>query len=127
MTYVQGFLLAVPEARKGEYRQHAAASWAVFRRLGCLSVQENLGVDGEPGKLTSFPQAVKLEEGEAVVFAWMIWPDRATHDAAWGRIMSDPALRAEMGEEMPFDGARMMWGGFEPLFVAGDGGQPVAC
>lgn len=122
MTYVQGFLLAVPEARKQEYRGHAAQSWTVFQKLGCLQVQENWGVDAESGKVTSFPQAVKLEPGEAVVFAWMIWPDKATHDAAWGRIMSEPELQEEMGGEMPFDGMRMMWGGFEPLFVAGAGG-----
>ncbi|BDW85129.1 DUF1428 domain-containing protein [Roseicyclus marinus] len=122
MTYVQGFLLAVPEARKDEYRRHAAQSWTVFQKLGCLRVQENWGVDVEPGKVTSFPQAVKLEPGEAVVFAWMIWPDKATHDAAWGRIMSEPELQEAMGAEMPFDGTRMMWGGFEPIFVAGAGG-----
>lgn len=122
MSFVQGFLLAVPEARKEDYRRHAEASWPIFRRLGCLAAQENWGVDVQPGKVTSFPQAVRLEEGEAVVFAWMVWPDKATHDAAWERIMTDPAIQAEMGAEMPFDGMRMMWGGFEPLFVAGDPG-----
>ena len=118
MSYVHGFLLAVPEARKEEYRRHAAQAWPVFEKLGCLYAQENWGVDVAPGKVTSFPQAVKLEEGEVVVFAWMIWPDRETCDAAWAAMMADPTLTEGM-EEMPFDGMRMMWGGFEPIFVAG--------
>jgi uncharacterized protein YbaA (DUF1428 family) len=118
MAYVQGFLAAVPEARKEDYRRHAAATWEVFRRLGCLSIQENWGADVPSGKLTSFPQAVKLEEGEVVVFGWMVWPDKQTNDAAWDRIMTDAEIQQEMGDEMPFDGARMMWGGFEPMFEA---------
>ena len=118
MSYVQGFLLAVPAANKDAYRQMAERAWPVFARLGCLSAQENWGDSVEAGKVTSFPQAVKLEENEVVVFSWMIWPDKATHDAAWDRIMTDPECQAEMGAEMPFDGMRMMWGGFRPLFVA---------
>ncbi|NKX46454.1 DUF1428 domain-containing protein [Roseicyclus persicicus] len=118
MSYVQGFLLAVRADQRETYRRHAAAAWPVFQRLGCLSAEENWGVDVQPGEVTSFPQAVKLEEGEVVVFSWMVWPDRATCDAAWARMMSEPELMEGMGE-MPFDGRRMMWGGFEPLFSAG--------
>ncbi len=118
MSYVQGFLLAVPEANKEAYRKMSEDAWAVFESLGCLESQENWGDAVEPGKVTSFPQAVKLEEGEVVVFSWMIWPDKATHDAAWEKIMTDPELQAQMGGEMPFDGMRMMWGGFKPLFQA---------
>jgi len=118
MSYVQGFLAAVSADRKEDYKAHAEAAWAIFEKHGCLSMQENWGADVQPGKLTSFPQAVKLEEGEVVVFSWMIWPDRATCDAAWDKMMADPEMMAGMGE-MPFDGARMMWGGFEPLTSAG--------
>ncbi|MEM7722549.1 MAG: DUF1428 domain-containing protein [Pseudomonadota bacterium] len=118
MSYVQGFLLAVPTANKAAYRKMAEDAWVVFERLGALSVSENWGHTVEPGKVTSFPQAVKLEDGETVVFSWMIWPDKATHDAAWEKIMTDPEIQAEMGDTMPFDGMRMMWGGFEPLFEA---------
>lgn len=114
MSYVQGFLAAVSSDRKDDYKRHAEAAWPIFEKLGCLSMQENWGVDVAPGKVTSFPQAVKLEEGEVVIFSWMIWPDRATCDAAWEKMMSDPDLMAGM-EDMPFDGMRMMWGGFEPL------------
>ncbi|MBC6428810.1 MAG: DUF1428 domain-containing protein [Cellvibrionales bacterium] len=118
MSYVQGFLLAVPEANKEAYRKMAAEAWSFFADLGCLEVHENWGDAVEPGTVTSFPQAVKLEEGEVVVFSWMVWPDKATHDAAWAKIKTDPALQSQMGDSMPFDGMRMMWGGFEPLFVA---------
>jgi len=117
MSYVQGFLVAVPADKKEAYKGFAEAAWEMMKGLGCLSFQENWGVDVQPGKLTSFPQAVKLEEGEVVVFSWLIWPDRATCDAAWNKMMSDPAMGEGMGE-MPFDGARMMWGGFEPLASA---------
>jgi uncharacterized protein YbaA (DUF1428 family) len=117
MSYVQGFLAAVPAGRKDDYKRHAEAAWPIFEKLGCVSMQENWGVDVPPGTLTSFPQAVKLEPGEVVVFSWMIWPDRATCDAAFERMMSDPEMMAGMGE-MPFDGARLMWGGFEPLTMA---------
>ncbi|MBC6437442.1 MAG: DUF1428 domain-containing protein [Rhodobacteraceae bacterium] len=118
MSYVQGFLLAVPESNKEAYRKMATDTWPVFEKLGCLEAHENWGDVVEPGQVTSFPQAVKLEDGEAVVFSWMIWPDKATHDAAWEQIMTEPKLKAEMGTSMPFDGMRMMWGGFVPLFNA---------
>jgi len=118
MTYVTGFLLAVPTANRDEYRKMAEKGWKVFQKLGCLSMQENWGVDVPDGKLTSFPLAVKKEDGETVVFSWMEWPDKATCDKAWEEMMKDPDM-AQMGE-MPFDGKRMMWGGFEPLAWFGE-------
>lgn len=113
MSYVQGFLLAVSADKKDAYRAFAEAAWPFFAKHGCLSVRENWGVDVPDGKVTSFPMAVKAEPGEVVVFSWMEWPDKATHDAAWEAMNADPEMAA-MGE-MPFDGARMMWGAFEPL------------
>ena len=116
MSYVQGFLLAVPAANKDAYRKMSEDAWPIFRKHGCLSTQENWGEDTKDGEVTSFPMAVKLEPGEVVVFSWMEWPDKATHDTAWEAIMSDPEMAAMT--EMPFDGMRMMWGGFTPLFTA---------
>lgn len=123
MTYVTGFLLAVPTGNKAAYRRMAEESWEVFRDHGCLALRENWGDAVEDGKVTSFPMAVKLEEGETVVFSWMEWPDRETHDRAWERIMADP--RMAKFADMPFDGMRMMWGGFEPL-VERRAPEPVA-
>ena len=116
MSYVSGFLLAVPTANKEAYRNMAEDTWAIFKDHGCLSTRENWGVDVADGKVTSFPMAVKKEDDETVVFSWMEWPDRKTADAAWEAMMKDPRMK-EMGD-MPFDGMRMMWGGFEPMFEA---------
>ncbi len=115
MAYVQGFLLAVPEGSRDAYRDMAEKTWVYFRAKGALSTRENWGVDVPDGKVTSFPMAVKQEPGEAVVFSWIEWPDRATCDQAWQEMMSDSSME---GMEMPFDGMRMMWGGFEELFDA---------
>ena len=116
MSYVSGFLLAVPNAKKDAYRQMAEATWAIFADHGCLAIQENWGIDVPDGKVTSFPMAVRREDGETVVFSWLKWPDKETCDRGWDAMMKDPRM-AEM-DDMPFDGMRMMWGGFEPLFEA---------
>ncbi|WP_208351068.1 DUF1428 domain-containing protein [Pseudaestuariivita rosea] len=113
MSYYQGFLLAVPNQNKATYKKHAEACWPIFEEYGCLSCNENWGVDVPDGKVTSFPMAVQKKDDETVVFSWMEWPDKETCDTAWDKIMQDPRMQ-EMGE-MPFDGMRMMWGGFEPL------------
>ncbi|OSP55883.1 DUF1428 domain-containing protein [Pseudoruegeria sp. SK021] len=113
MSYISGFLLAVPTANKAAYKKMTEDTWPMFKEHGCLNVRENWGVDVADGKVTSFPMAVKKKDDETVVFSWMEWPDKATCDAAWEKIMADPRM-AEM-PEMPFDGMRMMWGGFEPL------------
>ena len=113
MGYVSGFLLAVPEANKADYAKVAGETWEMFADYGALSTRECLGVDVPDGEVTSFPMAVKLEEGEAVVFAWVEWPDRATGDAGFASMQEDPRMEAFM--EMPFDAKRMMWGGFEVL------------
>ena len=115
MTYVQGFLLAVPNANKAAYKKMAEAGGEIFRKNGAISTVENWGVDVPDGKTTSFPMAVKLKEDETVVFSWVIWPDKQTADAgmtasmeAFGEICPDPS-------QMPFDGMRMMWAGFETI------------
>ncbi|XDA99541.1 DUF1428 domain-containing protein [Sulfitobacter sp. LCG007] len=113
MPYISGFLLAVPEAKKDAYREMAEKAWDLFKEYGCLAMQENWEDDVPEGKVTSFPMSVKREEGEAVVFSWMEWPDKATAQSGFEKMMKDPRMQ-EM-QDMPFDGMRMMWGGFEPL------------
>ena len=113
MTYVTGFLTPVKSEDKARYVKSAQASWPLFQKYGALSQVETWGEDVPDGKLTSFPMAVKLEDGEVVVFSWLIWPDKKTADDAWAKMQDDPAM-ANM--DMPFDGKRMMWGGFETIF-----------
>lgn len=118
MPRVDGFVAAVAEDRKDAYRAHAKTAWPLFRAFGAQAMWENWEHDGPEGKLTSFGLAVKAEPGEAVVFSWILWPDKATRDTAWGRFMEDPRM-AESGE-MPFDGKRMIFGGFAPLLALGE-------
>lgn len=113
MTYVSGFLLAVPEKNKDTYRDMAVKAWDIFREYGALSLRENWGASVPDGKVTSFGMATKQEPGEVVVFSWIEWPDRATCESAWDAMMNDDRMK-DM-PDMPFDGQRMMWGGFESL------------
>ena len=113
MPYYQGFLAAVPEANKDRYREEATKAWEMFKGYGALQMVETWGVDVPDGKVTSFPMATKKKDDETVIFSWIVWPDRATADAATHKMMADHSAAAEM--EMPFDGMRMMWGGFEEL------------
>ncbi|SMO95174.1 DUF1428 domain-containing protein [Paracoccus laeviglucosivorans] len=113
MTYYSGFLLAVPTANKQTYIDHAKKAAPMFKRWGALRMIENWGVDVPRGKVTDFYMATQAKDDETVVFSWIEWPDRATADAAYEKMMSDPDMQS-MGE-MPFDGMRMMWGGFEPV------------
>ena len=113
--YVEGLALAVKASRKDEYVRFAALTARVFRDHGALRVVECWADDVKPGKLTSFPQAVALGEDEAVVLAWIEFPDRATRDAALKTTFEDPRMVAARTGEFPFDGARMIFGGFETL------------
>lgn len=115
MTYITGFLTPVKAEDRDRYIASAKVSAPLFKEFGALEQFEAWGVDVPDGKLTSFPMAVKLEPGEVVVFAWLKWPDKATADAAWGRMQEDPRMQ---DMDMPFDGKRMMWGGFEGIFEA---------
>lgn len=113
MPYVSGFLTPVKAEDKDRYIASAAHAWPIFQRYGCLEQVEAWGVDVPPGKLTGFDLAVKLEPGEVVVFAWLKWPDKATADACFATMETDPAWK---DMDMPFDGKRMMWGGFDVVF-----------
>jgi uncharacterized protein YbaA (DUF1428 family) len=116
MAYVDGFLIAVPTAKREAYHDLAAMAAPIFREHGALSVVECWGDDVPEGKVTSFPMAVKLEPGETVVFSWIVWPSREARDAGNAKVMADP--RMQPPGEMPFDGKRMIFGGFEVLVEA---------
>lgn len=114
MTYVDGFVAAVPTANKEAYRRHARAAADLFIKWGALRVVENWGDDVPPGKATDFQRAVAAKDDEVVVFSWIEYPDKATREAIQNKMMSDPEMMA-IGD-MPFDGKRMIFGGFETLF-----------
>jgi uncharacterized protein YbaA (DUF1428 family) len=112
MSYVVGFLVAVPTEKKAAYTKLALEAAAIFKEYGALNVVECWGDDVPEGKLTSFPMAVKLEANETVVFSWVVWPDRDTRDSGMKKFMDDPRMQAS---DMPFDGKRMIYGGFEVI------------
>ena len=112
MTYVEGFVVAVPTAKKEEYRQHAADAAPIFKEFGVTRMIENWGDDVPRGKVTDFQGAVQAKDDETVVFSWFEYPDKATRDAANQKMMTDPRME-EMGANMPFDGQRMIMGGFD--------------
>ena len=110
MNYLDGFVAAVPTANKEAFLKHAQEAAVVFKEYGALNVVESWGDDVPDGKLTSFPMAVKREEGETVVFSWIQWPSKAARDSAWEKIMADPRMQ---NSQMPFDAKRMIFGGFQ--------------
>jgi uncharacterized protein YbaA (DUF1428 family) len=114
MNYVDGFVAAVPTANREIYRQHAAKAAVVFMEYGALNVVECWGDDVPEGKLTSFPKAVRCEADETVVFSWITWPSRQVRDEAWKKVMADPRMQPDKNP-MPFDGKRMIYGGFEVI------------
>lgn len=115
--YVDGFLLAVPTANKDAYRRMAERAAAVFRDHGALSLVECWGDDVPEGKLNSMHSAVLRKPEETVVFAWITWPDKPTRDEGLRKVFADPRS-AEHRTNMPFDGARMIFGGFEVIVQA---------
>ncbi len=117
MTYVDGFVAAVPTANREAYRRHAEACAVVFREHGALKLVECWGDDVPDGEVTSFPMAVRCEPDETVVFSWILWPSRAVRDEGMRRIMADPRMQPEVNP-MPFDGKRLIFGGFEMIVDA---------
>jgi uncharacterized protein YbaA (DUF1428 family) len=123
-SFVDGFVLPVPEGKKDAYlalAQHAARK---FKQYGAMRVVEAWGDDVREGKVTDFRRAVKAEAGENVVYSWIEWPDKATRDEAWPKIMGDPEMQPDH-ENMPFDGKRMFWGGFEVIVDSGAGAEAI--
>ncbi|GGC09667.1 DUF1428 domain-containing protein [Pseudoduganella buxea] len=114
MPYVDGFVLPVPKDKLDAYRALAEKAGAIWREHGALEFRECMGDDVPPGKLTSFPQAVQLQDDEVVFFSWIVYNSREERDAVNEKVMKDPRM-AGMMEEMPFDGKRMIMGGFKPF------------
>lgn len=114
MTYVEGFVVAVPTANKEAYRQHAADAAPLFKEFGVARMVEAWGDDVPDGKVNDLKGAVQAKADETVVFSWFEYPDKATRDAANEKMMSDPRMQS-MGEAMPFDAKRMIIGGFDSI------------
>ena len=114
MTYVEGFITAVPKANKEAYKAHAEEAYGLFKDMGLTRMVENWGHDVPEGKATDFRKAVQAAPDEEVVFSWFEYPDKAARDAANRKMMEDPRMEA-MGSSMPFDGKRMIWGGFDAI------------
>ncbi len=114
MKYVEGFVVAVPVANKKAYLDHATKAVPLFKEFGATRIVECWEDDVPDGKVTDFRRAVQAKDGEIVVFSWFEYPSKAARDAANEKMMSDPRMKA-MGEQMPFDGKRMIFGGFVPI------------
>ncbi len=112
MPYVDGFVAAVPTANKESYVAYSRTVGRLFRECGALSVVDCWGDDVPPGKVTSFPLAVKCEPDETVVFGWIVWPSKAARNAGFEKAMADPRMKPG-AHPMPFDGQRMIFGGFD--------------
>ena len=114
MTYVDGFVMAVPKANKQQFIEHARTGDAAFLEQGATRVLECWADDVPDGSVTDFRKAVKANGDETVVFSWIEWPDKATRDAGMKMVMSDPRMSPE-SNPMPFDAKRMIFGGFAPV------------
>lgn len=117
MSYIDGFVAAVPTANRDVYRKHAETAAAVFKEHGARRVVECWGDDVPQGKLTSFPMAVKCKNDETVVFSWITWPSRRARDEGMKKVMADPRVQPDKNP-MPFDGKRLIYGGFQVLVEA---------
>ena len=116
MSYIDGFVIAVRTADKETYTDYARRMDALFLDFGATRVVECWGDDVPAGETTSFPMAVKAGEDETVVFSWTEWPDKETRDASWAKMMADPRFDPATNP-MPFDGKRMIYGGFSPVVM----------
>jgi uncharacterized protein YbaA (DUF1428 family) len=116
MAYVDGFVLAVPKKKLPEYKRMAQKAGKIWKEYGALEFRESVAEDVKSGKLTSFPQSVKLKAGETVVFSWIVYKSRADRERINKKVMSDPRLAKMMDpKDVPFDVKRMIYGGFETL------------
>jgi len=119
MTYVDGFIMPLRDDKVADYKPMAEMFARKAKAQGALGSLEAIGDGLEHGHTTDFFRAVQAEEGENVVFSFVLWPDKATRDAGWEKIMADPEMQPG-AQPMPFDGKRMFWGGFNPLVEALD-------
>ena len=114
MSYIDGFVAAVPTANRDAYKRHAERAAVIFKEYGALKVVECWGDDVPDGKLTSFPIAVRKKADESVVFSWIEWPSRQVRDDGMKKVMADPRSQPN-ANPMPFDGQRLIYGGFQTL------------
>jgi uncharacterized protein YbaA (DUF1428 family) len=117
MSYIDGFVAAVPAANRDAYKKHAERAAVVFKDHGALKVVECWGDDVPDGKLTSFPIAVRKKDNETVVFSWILWSSKKARDEGMKKVMADPRSQPN-ANPMPFDGKRLIFGGFEVLVEA---------
>lgn len=118
MSYIDGFLIAVPTANKEKFIAHGNKVDTIFTEMGATRVVECWADDVPVGKVTDFPKAVQAKDDESVVFSWIEWPDKETRDAAMSKMMSEDFGDERMDPQknpMPFDGARLIYGGFKPV------------
>lgn len=113
MSYIDMFVAAVPTANREKYKAHAERMSHVFREHGAVRVVETWSEDVSHGKVTDFYRAVQAKEDESIVVGWIEWPDKAARDSGMAEAMSDERMKFE---ELPFDGKRMIFGGFDKLF-----------
>lgn len=114
MHYIDGFVVAVPKANKTKYMEQATKAGHVFKEHGALKLVECWGDDVPEGKITSFPMAVQCKEDEVVVFSWILWPSKQVRDEGMKNAMADSRLQPDTNS-MPFDGKRMIYGGFDMI------------
>jgi uncharacterized protein YbaA (DUF1428 family) len=112
MAYIDGFVIPLPKSAAATYRDYAARYDPIFKDYGALAIVEAIGDDVPHGTMTDFYRAVAATADETVIFSWIIWPDKATRDAGNARVMEDPRMKEAMATA-PFDGARMIFGGFD--------------
>jgi len=122
MTYFEGFVVPVPEGNKDAYLKHAANFAPLIREVGVQRMVESWESDVPEGKLTDFRKAVDAKPDEKIVFSWFEYPNRQARDATNEKFMSDPQIAEAAGKEMPFDGKRMVMGGFDAIVEEGSGG-----
>lgn len=116
MNYVDGFVVPVPKKNLAAYRRLSQRAGKIWREFGAIEYKECVGDDVKPGKVTSFPQGVKLKPGEVVVFSWIMYKSRAQRDRINAKVMKDPRLADMMDpKSLPFDAKRMVYGGFKTL------------
>ncbi len=114
MNYIDGCVIAVPTANKDKYIEHAKKAAIVFKEHGALKLVDCWGDDVPDGEVTSFPMAVKCKEDETVCFSWIVWPSKEARNIGMGKVMSDPRMQEDTNP-MPFDGQRLIFGGFQMI------------
>ncbi len=119
MSYVDGFVAAVPSDNREAFTRHASLAAEVFHEVGALRVVECWGDEVPHGKQTDMHLAVQAQPGETIVFSWIEWPSKEVRDAGMAKMMADPRLQSDVNP-MPFDGKRMIYGGFVPLLDRGE-------